>query len=88
MHNGAISSFSRVKRDLCDLLPEDLFCGIQGTTDSEHIFALFLHVLGDRAGSRPASALVHAIEETFRIIARLSAHHGITEGSSLNIGLK
>ena len=42
MHNGGITNFNQVKRHLRRLLDDDLYRWIQGETDSEHLFALFL----------------------------------------------
>jgi len=45
MHNGQVSGFKKIKRQLIQYLHEDLFGSLQGTTDSEHSFMLFLHLL-------------------------------------------
>jgi predicted glutamine amidotransferase len=45
MHNGNISDFHLIKRRLTSLLTDELFLQIQGTTDSEAIFMLFLNIL-------------------------------------------
>ena len=42
MHNGQIQDFLTVKRHLRHLLEDDIYNWIQGSTDSEHLFALFL----------------------------------------------
>jgi glutamine amidotransferase len=42
MHNGDTFDFISVKRHLRHLLDDDIYHQIQGETDSEHIFALFL----------------------------------------------
>ena len=42
MHNGEIFNFMAVKRHLRHLLEDDIYDWIQGETDSEHLFALFL----------------------------------------------
>lgn len=42
MHNGSIERFIIVKRHLRHLLEDDIYHWIQGETDSEHLFALFL----------------------------------------------
>jgi glutamine amidotransferase len=44
MHNGDINNFITVKRHLRHLLDDDIYHWIQGETDSEHIFALFLQL--------------------------------------------
>jgi glutamine amidotransferase len=46
MHNGGIPHFaSKIKRPLLNLLSETFFQEIKGSTDTEHIFALFLTIL-------------------------------------------
>lgn len=42
MHNGAISTFSAIRRDMTDLMSYDAYCNVFGTTDSEHAAALYL----------------------------------------------
>ncbi|KAJ2547450.1 glutamine amidotransferase subunit [Coemansia sp. RSA 1933] len=47
MHNGFIAGFEKIKRRLLNVLREDVYLAVQGTTDSEHAFALFLNMLDD-----------------------------------------
>lgn len=54
MHNGGIPFFSRIKLSLLNLLSEQFFSEIKGSTDSEHVFMLFLHLL-HRGGEREFS---------------------------------
>jgi glutamine amidotransferase len=49
MHNGGISNFSRVKRKLINHIKDEYFLFLQGSTDSECCFALFLDTL-DKMG--------------------------------------
>lgn len=42
MHNGTITEFPRIKRDLVLAVDPELYLGIQGTTDSEVLFHLAL----------------------------------------------
>lgn len=42
MHNGGIAEFDKFKRKLQNSLPDELFQFVQGSTDSEWAFALFL----------------------------------------------
>lgn len=42
MHNGSMENFLAIKRHLRHLLDDDIYNSIQGETDSEHLFALFL----------------------------------------------
>lgn len=45
MHNGGISGFDKIKRKVVTHLADPFFLYIQGSTDSECCFALFLDVL-------------------------------------------
>ncbi|PVH91851.1 N-terminal nucleophile aminohydrolase [Periconia macrospinosa] len=50
MHNGAISGFERVRRDMTDLLAFDAYCNVFGATDSEHAAALYMTNLTQHGG--------------------------------------
>ncbi|KAF2652230.1 N-terminal nucleophile aminohydrolase [Lophiostoma macrostomum CBS 122681] len=52
MHNGGIGCFKQIKRRLAMSLNEQWFTLVQGSTDSEWAFALFLDCL-DKAGHHP-----------------------------------
>lgn len=45
MHNGGVSNFNRIKRRLLDQIDDEFLLTIQGCTDSECCFALFLDTL-------------------------------------------
>ena len=47
MHNGAITSFTAIRRALCDKLSAKAYGNIYGSTDSEHIAALYFTHLGE-----------------------------------------
>ncbi|KAF2705903.1 N-terminal nucleophile aminohydrolase [Pleomassaria siparia CBS 279.74] len=53
MHNGGIGCFKQIKRRLALSLNEQWFTFVQGSTDSEWAFALFLDCL-DKAGHHPS----------------------------------
>ena len=46
MHNGRIEGFWQIRRRLRSALPDPYYNAIEGTTDSEHAFAVFLSLLG------------------------------------------
>jgi glutamine amidotransferase len=52
MHNGGIGCFKQIKRRLAMSLNEQWFTLVQGSTDSEWAFALFLDCL-DKTGHHP-----------------------------------
>jgi len=77
MHNGFISDFLAVKRDMCLLMHDDAYANISGSTDSEHVAALYMTFLvGDRgkAGFEQryeTKQMNAALEETVRAIIEL-----------------
>ena len=42
MHNGGVADFNKIKRRLQSYLPDDVFDMVNGNTDSQWSFALFL----------------------------------------------
>jgi glutamine amidotransferase len=79
MHNGELAGFARVRRELLAGLSDAAFDTIHGTTDSEHLFALFLdeHV---RAGAPAdadglAAALTAAVTRALALAHRHGAEH-------------
>eukprot|EP00753_Platysulcus_tardus_P019431 PLAT7200.1.p1 GENE.PLAT7200.1~~PLAT7200.1.p1 ORF type:complete len:500 (+),score=237.63 PLAT7200.1:67-1566(+) len=91
MHNGAVSAFSRLRRRILTFVDDDVLSKLQGTTDSEHCFAVFLTLL-HRAGlsllsPQPAELLAAALEDSIRLLNRWSAEAGITTPSLLNFAV-
>lgn len=50
MHNGVVSNFSTIRRDMTDLMSFDAYCNILGSTDSEHAAALYMTNLTNHGG--------------------------------------
>lgn len=87
MHNGTIDGFGQIKRRLRESLTDQLYNGIQGTTDSEHAFAVFLNLLGDINRERPAPELSQALIETVRQLEHWSAESESNEPSYYNFAV-
>lgn len=64
MHNGGLSNFNIVKRKLTNHIKDEYFLFLQGSTDSECCFALFLDTL-DKMGVDPKSKKIphHLLRE-------------------------
>ena len=45
MHNGVVSDFLAIRRELTSLIAYDAYCNIFGSTDSEHAAALYISYL-------------------------------------------
>ncbi len=66
MHNGNVGAFRRLRRQLRASLRDEYYDMIEGTTDSEHAFAVFLDELHDSDPDRPLDAMESALEATVR----------------------
>ena len=70
MHNGAISTFLNVRRDMTDLLSFDAYCNVLGSTDSEHAAALYITNLTNGGAKDtwekeyPISSMLSAMNKT------------------------
>lgn len=100
MHNGGVSYFHHIKRRLVQYIREEYFLYIQGGTDSEAAFALFLdtmHTMGanpaDPEGKFDSKLMEAALEQTISLLVRWSlegaADLGVTdpEPSLLNFAV-
>ena len=87
MHNGFIPNFLKVKRALCMDFDDDIYRNILGSTDSEHIFGLFLSNLPDRLNPLSHEVLAETLDLTITKLSELCAKAGIFEPCSLNIAV-
>ncbi|KAI8374399.1 nucleophile aminohydrolase [Radiomyces spectabilis] len=88
MHNGGIAQFEKIKRKLQNSLPEELFLFVQGNTDSEWAFALYLSFLANpNAASFEHQELKDAMVKTIAQINAWAEEAGITEPSLLNFAV-
>ena len=80
VHNGVISDFARVRRDLAFEIDPALFPSIQGTTDSEIMFNLAL-TFG--LESEPLAAL----EQMAWLVEKMGADQGVVHPLQMTLGL-
>jgi glutamine amidotransferase len=77
MHNGVISNFSNIRRDMTDLLSFDAYCNVLGSTDSEHAAALYITNLTNGGGKEswekayPMKKMFEAMQKTVVQILKL-----------------
>lgn len=80
IHNGFIQDFRRtLYRPLRDQLADQLYQSIQGTTDSEHLFALFLQI----RQTVPHKAIALALQETLYRLTELTQRYDTTLSANL-----
>jgi glutamine amidotransferase len=73
MHNGAIACFAHLRRTIESQLPIELYLSIQGKSDSEAAFALFLSRLPSTSERLPSAVLRLAMRETLDALCALVA---------------
>ncbi len=88
MHNGIVGGFPRLKQRLVSSVSEESYLEIEGTTDSEHVFALVKEAwleVGDAAD--PLDRLETALRAGIERVERLKSSAGVEAQSLLNIVL-
>lgn len=98
MHNGHVGSFRSIRRRLLESLTDEAFNVPKGSTDTEHLFAVFVDELLRSGcpvdpGAGPGSDGIGALELARRLSAAMSrvlslvAEHGDGESSFLNVAV-
>ena len=85
MHNGGVEHFDRIKRSIVDRLSPEMYAWVQGQTDSEHFFALFLDKLMKHSANPSTEEIAHCLELAFADILGLMKGAGITDPAYFNL---
>jgi predicted glutamine amidotransferase len=85
MHNGAVQDFAKIRRALLRELKDEAYDAIKGSTDSEHLFGLFLNNLKDPSAPVSTEEMVDAMFAMFGDLNRLLFEHNIRAHSYLNL---
>jgi glutamine amidotransferase len=88
MHNGGIEDFPLIKRFLRRELSDEIYNWLRGQTDSEHLFALFLHRLylkypNDATPLQMAQVMHEAIER----VVELKNELGLESDNYINMAV-
>jgi glutamine amidotransferase len=86
-HNGHLRGFADMRFDLVDHVRPELQRQIEGTTDSEWIYALVLSQLDDPYGTPGATELANATASALRVLRDVRARRGIDTTSPVNLVL-
>lgn len=88
MHNGSVAEFRSVRRAWMQSLSDNAFNQIQGQTDSEVLFAVFLDAISDRCAAESLADAIRSVirlEEQTRDQRRIEAPNyfnlAVTDGS-------
>lgn len=87
MHNGSINGFTKIKRRLRASLSDQMYGTIDGTTDSEHAFAVFLDRLLPRINDYTLDDIVDAMKFTIQQIETWLLEAGVNEASRCNFAV-
>lgn len=87
MHNGTIAGFRSIKRRLRQSLPDEIYHTVEGTTDSEHAFAVFLDLLGEKTREIGAGDLADGLVQTIGQLEEWVREAGIGEPSIYNFAV-
>lgn len=96
MHNGVVAHFSQIKRHFVHAISQEALDLVKGTTDSEHLGALFFTYLEENKGAQAwdrshtlkevKQALESAIAKTLEIQKQVVSADKL-EASSLNVAI-
>ena len=86
-HNGHLRDFRRMRYELIRHIRPELAQRIEGTTDSEWIYALVLSQLEDPFGMPETDELATATAAALRVLRDVRAHAGIDVSSPVNLFL-
>jgi predicted glutamine amidotransferase len=87
MHNGMIAGFTDIKRKLRAGLNDESYQMIQGTTDSEHAFAVFVNELREPFDRVSGTEMRRALVATIATLNRLTHSVGIADPSYYNFAV-
>jgi glutamine amidotransferase len=84
-HNGHLRDFDRIRFDLVEHVRPEFARRVQGTTDSEWVYALLLSQLPDPFDAPCVETLSAAVVRTLEIVRELRVRHGIATASPANL---
>ena len=87
MHNGHIPDFRKIKRAIHRRLSDAVFDDIMGSTDSEHVFALFRERYVPVPGRANTEAMARALSGTISDVVEIMDEQGVSGPAQLNLAV-
>ena len=84
-HNGGLKEFDKMKYDLVEHIGPALATKIEGTTDSEWIYALVLSQLEPTERDLTADDIAQAVIRALRVLRKVRNKHDIHTASGTNV---
>ncbi len=86
-HNGEVGGFQAIRRSLQASLGEEAFNLLTGSTDSEHLFALFADRYGQYTGNSRIEGMASSLVDAMATVEAIKMERGINVPSMLNLVL-
>lgn len=86
-HNGDVGEFRRLRRAIQTTLGDDAFHLLRGSTDSEHLFALFANEYDESGHGSKLDAMAVALDRAIKTVETIKKDHNVTVPSQLNLVL-
>ncbi len=86
-HNGVVGGFHAIRRQVQSELSEEAFNLLRGSTDSEHLFALFANQFAHSASGSKLEAMASALIQAIVTVESIKNKHNINALSLLNLVL-
>ena len=87
MHNGLVGGYRSISRVLKSTLSDDAWHSIQGSTDSELVFAVFSDHYARSSTENPLERTIGALRGTIAQVESVSKDEGVKEPSTLNLAV-
>jgi predicted glutamine amidotransferase len=82
-----LGGYKQIRRKLLRSLNDVAYDAIQGSTDSEHMFGLFLNHIADPYGNVTCAQMVEAMKGMFADLNELLMESSVTQHSYLNLAV-
>jgi glutamine amidotransferase len=87
MHNGMVGEFHKLRRPILRRLGDVPYEAVIGSTDSEHLFGLFLNHIEDPNGDITTDDMVYAMNKMLDDFAELHQELGLKKHAYLNLSV-
>ncbi len=85
MHNGLVGEFGKIRRSLLRRLNDTAYDAILGSTDSEHLFGLFLNHIENPHGNVTCDEMRYAMSKMLEDFSALLIENGVKSHAYLNL---
>lgn len=85
MHNGMVGEFAKIRRPILRRLNDVAYDAVLGSTDSEHLFGLFLNHIEDPNAEVTTDDMVYAMNKMLDDFAEIHAENGLKKHAYLNL---